>query len=101
MTGLEAEIEAATSEEAFNSMPILDAYIDESLRLSSAAMSARTVVGDGYVFDNKHKFRKGDRVVIFPPLLHFDADAVGPDPEEFNHKRYIGSKDGTRKKPLS
>ena len=37
---------------------------------------------------NSYKFRKGDKLGIFPATIHFDPD-IYPNPEEFNYKRFI------------
>lgn len=37
-----------------------------------------------------YKFRKGDKIGIFPPLVHFDAD-IYPDPYTFKYDRFINA----------
>ena len=51
------------------------------------------------VTTTNNKLRKGDRVAIFPPLLHHDPARVGPHPEEFQLDRYL-ARSGTPLMPF-
>eukprot|EP00386_Alphamonas_edax_P005010 GDKI01015714.1.p1 GENE.GDKI01015714.1~~GDKI01015714.1.p1 ORF type:complete len:655 (-),score=237.83 GDKI01015714.1:19-1983(-) len=92
--------------ETLGRMPLLDACINESLRFSSVSMMIRvasedttlavkkTVDGGKTVQENIH-VRKGDRVCMFPQLLHMDPD-VFTHPHTYTPDRFM-SPDGTRR----
>ena len=97
-----------------SAFPLLDAAISEALRLATQSLTVRRVMVHNYVLPSRpatnctstgaaatnattttnSKLRKGDRVAIFPPLLHHDPAKVGPHPEEFQLDRYL-AKSGT------
>lgn len=74
--------------------PVLDAAVSEALRLATASLTVRRVVADDYALpDGGPRLRARDRVAVFPPLLHRDADRVGADPDAFDVDRYLRDPD--------
>lgn len=77
---------------------LLDCAIDEALRLTSGSLTLREALEDTTLVlhdGRKTSIRKGDRVAIFPYLMHHDP-VLYPDPEEFQLRRYL-AEDGTRR----
>lgn len=59
----------------------------ETLRLSTSALSIRHITQD---FDMKGlKLRKGNVVMLNPRPLHIDLDYFGPNPLDFDIKRFM------------
>ena len=73
-------------------MSILDSCISEALRLTSGSMMMRQVVHSDYTLTTssgkEYKFRKGDKIGIFPALTHYDPE-IFPDPYTFKYDRFI------------
>eukprot|EP00002_Diphylleia_rotans_P022968 TRINITY_DN4511_c0_g2_i2.p1 TRINITY_DN4511_c0_g2~~TRINITY_DN4511_c0_g2_i2.p1 ORF type:complete len:511 (+),score=116.32 TRINITY_DN4511_c0_g2_i2:46-1578(+) len=68
---------------------LIDACINESLRLTSYSMTLRRALEE-YELKSKDKtflVRKGDMVVIYPNLTHMDPE-IFPEPEKFNPYRF-------------
>jgi len=78
--------------------PRLNAAIDESLRLATGSLTSREVMQDCELAlsaanpTKLFKLRKGDRIALFPPVAHFDAEMF-PDPHTFDSRRFL-PKDG-------
>jgi cytochrome P450 len=55
-------------------------------------MTVRKVVCDGFelstTLGNTYKFRKGDTIVLFPAVTHYD-DNLFPDASKFKYDRFI------------
>lgn len=71
--------------------PVYDAALNETLRLTTGAMSARTVdaetpVGHQTLYPNA-------KLLIPYRQLHYDESFFGPDIETFNHRRFLDNKD--------
>lgn len=97
-----AEVEASFSEGAsrsqlsqdqLNGLYFLDACITETLRLTSGSLIMRVaqrptelILSSG----NKYRFRKGDRVGLFPTLSHLDEE-VFPAAQHFDPARWLGA----------
>ena len=73
-------------------MAVLDSCISEALRLTSGSLMMRQVVHAEYSLTTasgrQYKFRKGDKIGIFPALTHYDAD-IFPDPHTFKYDRFL------------
>ena len=84
----EGDVPAALDDDT--AFPVVDAAISEALRLATASLTVRRVTVDDYVLPGTtRKLRKRDRVALYPPLVHFDAAKVGPDPRAFVLDRYL------------
>lgn len=81
-------------------MQILDSCISEALRMHGAPLITREVLESGYEFrmpsGESFRFRKGDRLLIYPQFLHFDAE-IFPNPESFKFDRFIDPPSSYRK----
>ncbi|KAJ1444379.1 cytochrome P450 [Pelagophyceae sp. CCMP2097] len=71
-----------------SALPQLDACISEALRLTSASLTIRKVRKPYAVPGSNFSLRVGDRLALYPPLVHFDEKRVGADPEAFRGDRY-------------
>lgn len=82
--------------EQLDHMHFIDSIFTETLRLVTGSFFMRVVVEDGYEIEtssgDKYRFRKGDRLGIFPPLFHLD-DEIFPNAKEFNPYRFVTSED--------
>lgn len=78
--------------EQLNELYFIDSCFTETLRLVSGSFILRIVVDE--IFDltlnsgNTYRFRKGDRVGLFPCLFH-NNPKIFPDPDEFNPYRWM------------
>ncbi|GMH63632.1 hypothetical protein TL16_g08157 [Triparma laevis f. inornata] len=70
----------------FDEMPILTSCVTETLRLTSASLTVREVGSGGFQMKDGTKLREGDRVAIYPPILHFD-NSVFEDSKTFRYDR--------------
>ena len=83
---------------ALDEMPHLDACISETLRLATASLTVRRVAKPDFSLPasakspHRLRLRLGDRVALYPPLLHFDEAAVGPQVADFRPERYLPTK---------
>lgn len=78
--------------------PILDSAVEETLRLATAPLLTRGVMQDMTISmanGQEYKIREGDRVAVFPYLVHVDPE-VHPDPLTFKYDRFLNT-DGSRK----
>jgi cytochrome P450 len=75
-------------------MVVLDSCLSEALRLTSGSMIMRQVmVPDAELTlasGNTYRFRKGDKVGLFPCLQHFDPDLY-PSPDTFQYDRFLNA----------
>lgn len=74
-----------------NKLLLLDACITEALRLSSGSLIMRQVVRPcelSLSSGNTYKFRKNDKVGLFPTLTHLD-DEVFPEAMSFHPHRWL------------
>ncbi|KAL8714506.1 MAG: hypothetical protein Q9225_006547 [Loekoesia sp. 1 TL-2023] len=74
--------------------PLLDASFNETLRLTSGASSARTVISPTQL-GNK-VLRKDTKLLMPYRQLHFQEKAFGPQVKEFHPERFLGIKDVAR-----
>jgi cytochrome P450 len=68
---------------------LLDSAVKEALRLSTGTMTVREVV-ESFTFEapcGSWALRKGDRVCLFPYLMHRDAE-IHPEPERYVVDRF-------------
>ncbi|XP_002069258.2 probable cytochrome P450 28d1 [Drosophila willistoni] len=86
--------------EQLSALPLLDACINETLRLFPPLLSARKIVTETYDFVNKNGVRvrvePGDIVIIPVRSLHYDPEYYD-DPEEFKPERFLHINGGVRK----
>eukprot|EP01034_Spumella_vulgaris_P029595 gene29595-36670_t len=82
---------SSLSQDQLNGMVFMDACITEALRLSSGSLIMRFVnapcrltMDSGKVY----KFRKGDRIGLFPTLMHYDEE-IFPNAMTFNPSRWL------------
>lgn len=73
-------------------LKVLDSCISESLRLMSGSLMMRQVMVDGFELvlasGSTYRFRKGDKVGIFPTIAHYD-ERLFPDANRFQYDRFI------------
>jgi cytochrome P450 len=81
--GADSELDVAKLDQA----KILTSVIYETLRHQSSSMTVRRVEKT-YDLKDGTRLRKGDRVCIFPPIVHFD-DSVFENSEEFRYDRFV------------
>ncbi|OQS02604.1 cholesterol 7-alpha-monooxygenase-like isoform X2 [Thraustotheca clavata] len=70
----------------------LGSAIDEALRLSATSMILREAVEDTdlKLTDKTIPLRRGDRVSMFPILLHMD-ETIYPSPEDYQFDRFVNA----------
>lgn len=79
-----------------NSCPVLNACFAEAHRLASSAISVRNVLAPT-IIGNKTLI-PGMKVFMPYRQLHFDTSVYGPNPQEFDHERFLRDK-GLEKSP--
>jgi cytochrome P450 len=91
-SGDSAQVMAKLQRGDVSHLPVLHCCILEAMRLATGSMTVRQVVapcslpsGAGEV-----SLRVGDRVAIFPPLMHFD-ESLFPDASTFKWRRFLAS----------
>ncbi|KAI4175931.1 MAG: hypothetical protein LQ346_007981, partial [Caloplaca aetnensis] len=70
--------------------PLLNAAFDETLRLTSGAASARTVVAPTQL--RSKTLRAGTKLLMPYRQLHFQESVFGPRVQEFHPDRFLGDK---------
>lgn len=84
--------------EMLNKTPIMDSAMKETLRLAAAPLLVRVVL-KGMALKmhggREYTLRKGDKVAIFPYLVHMDPE-IHPEPHDFKYDRFL-SPDGSKK----
>lgn len=93
--GDRAEAMARLGRGDLSHLPALHCCILEAMRLATGSMTVRQVMGPCCLTagSTEVSLRLGDRVAIFPPLMHFDHDLF-PDPYTFRWRRFLESKGG-------
>ncbi|XP_066271399.1 cytochrome P450 7A1-like [Branchiostoma lanceolatum] len=72
-------------------MTCLGSVVNEALRVSSVSIILRQALEETTIALNSgstFKIRKGDRVALFPQIVHMDPE-VYEDPETFKYDRYL------------
>lgn len=87
--------------EQLQALKILDSCISEALRLMSGSLMMRQVMVDNFELTlssgQSYKFRKGDKVGIFPTIAHYD-NRLFENAEDFVYDRFVersSAADGT------
>lgn len=70
-------------------LPLLEAYLSETLRITSSSFSIRTVVAGGASLGG-YNFQEGDTIVCNTRAVHQD-DTVYADPGVFRPERFMQS----------
>jgi cytochrome P450 len=91
-----APVDPETGRPAFDKATLrkltrLDSAIDETLRLTSGSLTIRMALEDTTLTlhdGSELRARKGDRVAIYPYLMHHDPELY-PEPESFRYDRYL------------
>jgi cholesterol 7alpha-monooxygenase len=75
-----------------SNLPVLHSCILEAMRLTTGGMTVREIVQPFALRagDREMTMRVGDRLVIFPPVMHFDMRHF-PDPARYDWRRYLFS----------
>ncbi|KAK1172823.1 cytochrome P450 7A1-like [Acipenser oxyrinchus oxyrinchus] len=87
----DAEKPVSFSKDQLDNMPLTNSIISEALRLSSASIMIR-IATENFTLTldsgSKIAIRKGDRVALYPQMVHMDSD-IYEDPEEFKFNRFL------------
>ena len=78
-----------------SSCPLLLSTCQEALRLKAMGMSVRKVMKD-IMLSDEYLLKEGNTVLMPTLLVHTDPSIWGADVKEFNHKRFMRDKSGTR-----
>ncbi|XP_053106559.1 25-hydroxycholesterol 7-alpha-hydroxylase isoform X2 [Hemicordylus capensis] len=77
--------------EQLDNLVYLESALNESLRLCSSSMNIR-IAKEDFAFklegNQEVSLRKGDFIVIYPPILHMDPE-VYEDPKKYKFDRYV------------
>lgn len=85
------ETEVTIDLEELDSLKILDSITKETLRMNSGVFMVRAVTEDTWFQMNNgksYKIRKGDKVAMYPPAIHKDAE-IYENPDEFKYDRFV------------
>ncbi|XP_027630926.1 prostacyclin synthase [Tupaia chinensis] len=88
------------SQKVFDSTPVLDSVLSETLRLTAAPFITREVVVDlalPMADGREFSLRRGDRLLLFPFLSPQKDPEIYTDPEVFKYNRFLNP-DGSEKK---
>ncbi|KAK7102395.1 cytochrome P450 7A1-like [Littorina saxatilis] len=91
---IEGENKVGFTIEDFDKLPNLDSFLKETLRMASGVFMVRKVIDDtDFTMPNGQTYtvRKGDRVAMYPPAHHMDAE-IFEDPETFKYDRFVDTK---------
>lgn len=69
--------------------PVLLSTLQEVLRYRHISVSARVVLKDEQILDNKYQLKKGSTLMIPVAVIHSDPEAWGPTASVFNHRRFL------------
>ncbi|XP_044522037.1 cytochrome P450 7B1, partial [Gracilinanus agilis] len=86
----EPDFNVQFTREQLDSLVYLESIIFETLRMTSASANLRVNEEDFTLISENGKItlRKGDNIIIYPPILHFDPE-VFEQPEEFKFDRFV------------
>ncbi|XP_005111570.1 prostacyclin synthase [Aplysia californica] len=85
--------EADFTAEDVNNLPVVDSFLKEVLRWTSGVFMVRKCLEDTAFTTSSgqtYNIRKGDKVAIYPPVLHHDPE-IYESPYEFKYDRFIGA----------
>jgi oxysterol 7-alpha-hydroxylase len=89
--------------EELSKLLLIESCFTEAVRLTAGSLIMRVNKVEGLELElssgKKYKFRKGDRIGLFPALFHFNEE-IFPNHEEFNPYRFM-KEDGTLEEKIA
>lgn len=74
--------------------PVLLSTLQEVLRFRHISVSARVVLKDEQIMDNKIHLKQGSTLMIPVAVIHSDPESWGPTVSTFDHRRFLTEDQG-------